>query len=97
MATVKRNTSVYDNIPALESWYQEKCEPSPIEAARSRRKRANCGNVSFSAAPPAVYKYDEQQYLEEIEHSRPPHRRQSSSESGKLLRIWIRSKPTNQP
>ncbi|KAI8883607.1 hypothetical protein K501DRAFT_272476 [Backusella circina FSU 941] len=81
MTTIK--TSVYDNIPALESWYQHKCEPSPIEAARNRR-RANCGTVSFSAAPPAVYQYEEnEQYTEE--NSRPPHRRQSSSESVKIF------------
>jgi len=75
-------TSIYDNIPTLDLWYQNKNQgPEPYQVVPCVKQRTNSNTVSFSTAPPAVYCYENKQKALE----RPLHRRNSSSEHGKLL------------
>lgn len=73
----KRSSSVYDNIPNLESWYATK-DDEPLNQIVPCHKKRNSplATVSFSAEPPAVYHYENME--------RPIHRRTSSSEHCKL-------------
>jgi hypothetical protein len=81
--TLKRNPSLYDNIPSLDCWYECKNarlnEVVPCGVAKKRKQQISCNTVSFSAAPPAVYHYEDKHENPE----RPAHRRNSSSEQGK--------------
>ncbi|CEP18864.1 hypothetical protein [Parasitella parasitica] len=78
-------TSIYDNIPTLDLWYESKNNkgPEPYRVVPCGKQRTNSNNntVSFSTAPPAVYCYDNKQEHRE----RPLHRRNSSSEQVKEL------------
>lgn len=81
--TATTSTSLYDSIPNLDSWYECKNIRNEIVpcVASAKKSRNTSGCVSFSSAPPAVFHYEEK-----IEHfERPPHRRNSSSESGKVV------------
>lgn len=68
---MKRNTSLYDNLPNLDSWYAKKGE-EPNQIVPCNKQRAA---VSFSTSPPAVYHYQERPLKN--------HRRSGSSEHGK--------------
>ncbi|KAI9359748.1 hypothetical protein BD770DRAFT_471590 [Pilaira anomala] len=85
----KRSSSVYDNIPNLESWYATKYdEPSNQIVPCHKKRNSSLATVSFSAEPPAVYRY------EKIE--RPIHRRTSSSEHLKEFLKHYKSKLSKQ-
>ncbi|KAI7869266.1 uncharacterized protein EV154DRAFT_530890 [Mucor mucedo] len=80
---VKTNTSIYDSLPNLDSWYAKKGE-EPHQIVPCHKQRTA---VSFSTAPPAVYRYQE----------RPTHhRRTSSSEHVKDLLKHYTSKLSRQ-
>lgn len=71
------NTSIYDSLPNLDSWYAKKEEERINQIVPCHKQRTA---VSFSSAPPAVYRYQE----------RPTHhRRTSSSEHGKLFNFYL--------
>ncbi|KAG2209627.1 hypothetical protein INT46_007319 [Mucor plumbeus] len=75
-------TSIYDNIPTLDTWYQSKNNqgPEPYQVVPCVKQRTS-NTVSFSTAPPAVYCYENK----EKNLERPTYRRNSSSEQVKEL------------
>lgn len=76
---IKRNTSLYDSLPNLDSWYEKKHDESKQVVPCNKQRKTTCSaTVSFSTAPPAVYHYQE----------RPNHRRTSSSEHGKTINLF---------
>ncbi|KAK4513465.1 uncharacterized protein ATC70_005466 [Mucor velutinosus] len=86
-------TSIYDNIPALDTWYHSKNQGTePYQVVPCVKQRTNSNTVSFSTAPPAVYCYENKQKVLE----RPLHRRNSSSEHVKELLKHYTSKLSRQ-
>lgn len=82
---LNRTPSLYDSIPTLESWYECKNDQyKVVPCSKKRSNKAAMGSVSFSCAPPAVYHYEDKEQYE-----RPVHRRSSSSDHGKLTRIYV--------
>ena len=75
-------TSIYDNIPTLDTWYQSKNNqgPEPYQVVPCVKQRTS-NTVSFSTAPPAVYCYENK----EKNLERPTYRRNSSSEQGNFF------------
>lgn len=75
-------TSIYDNIPTLDTWYQGKNNqgPEPYQVVPCVKQRTS-NTVSFSTAPPAVYCYEHKEKILE----RPTYRRNSSSEQGNFF------------
>lgn len=78
-------TSIYDNIPTLDTWYQGKNNqgPEPYQVVPCVKQRTS-NTVSFSTAPPAVYCYEHKEKTLE----RPTYRRNSSSEQGNFF-FWF--------
>jgi hypothetical protein len=76
-----QSSSIYDNIPYLDSWYQCKTN-EPYKVVPCTKKRKSCSNtVSFSTSPPSVYCYENSK--QDKPDTRVMYRRNSSSEQGK--------------
>lgn len=78
---LKRSTSLYDNIPNLDSWYAQKHDESNQVVPCRKKRSSPLATVSFSTEPPAVYHYETKE--------RPVHRRSSSSDHGKYIFIFL--------
>lgn len=78
---LKRSTSLYDNIPNLDSWYAQKHDESNQVVPCRKQRSSPLATVSFSTEPPAVYHYETKE--------RPVHRRSSSSDHGKYIFIFL--------
>ncbi|KAI8056286.1 uncharacterized protein B0P05DRAFT_560226 [Gilbertella persicaria] len=90
MDTCQTKASIYDTIPHLDSWYQNKT--ATVVPCVNQKKRKTCSNtVSFSDAPPSVYCYQEPK-----ERPTPLKRNNSSSEQVKGLLRYCTSKLARQ-
>ncbi|GAA5799197.1 hypothetical protein HPULCUR_004607 [Helicostylum pulchrum] len=85
---LKRSTSLYDNIPNLDSWYAQKHDESNQVVPCRKKRSSPLATVSFSTEPPAVYHYETKE--------RPVHRRSSSSDHVKELLKHYTSKLSRQ-
>ncbi|KAI8994716.1 hypothetical protein BDB01DRAFT_831669 [Pilobolus umbonatus] len=81
------HTSVYDNIPSLDSWYKQSQREVVTNDTTANntdpvaKKRKNSGvNVSFSTHPPCIYRYDTTGYKSKKSSL---HRRDGSADSVK--------------